>query len=59
MLEVLIVLLVVAVALYLVNGYLPLPPPVKTIINVVVVVLTIVWLLDGLGFAGRWHSHWR
>jgi hypothetical protein len=59
MVEILIVLLVVCVALYLVNGYLPLPQPAKVIINAVVVILTIVWLLDGLGFLAHWHSRWR
>ena len=61
MVEILVVLLVVVVALYLLNTYLPLPPPIKTIVNIVVVVLALVWLLDGCGAFGtmHWRGHWR
>lgn len=45
----LIVLVVVGVALYLLNTYVPMAAPVKTILNVVVVLVLIVWLLSAFG----------
>jgi hypothetical protein len=47
--QVLVVLIIVGVVLYLVQTYIPLAPPVKTIINVVVVLLLCLWLLSVFG----------
>jgi hypothetical protein len=59
-LGILVVLVVVGVALYLINTYVPMAPPVKTIINVVVVLLLVIWLLNVFGLldAGPvWRTH--
>lgn len=45
----LVLLVVVGVALYLVNKHVPMAPPVKTILNVVVVLALVLWLLNGFG----------
>lgn len=48
----LIILIIVGVALYLVNSVIPMDPKIKTILNVVVVIVVLLWLLDvfvGLG----------
>jgi type IV secretory pathway TrbL component len=50
--SVVIVLIVVGVLLYLVNTYLPLQPPFKTIINAVVVIAVVLWLLSAFGVLG-------
>lgn len=42
----LILLILIGVGLYLVNTVIPMDSKIKTIINVVVVILVIVWLLD-------------
>jgi hypothetical protein len=50
-------LLIIGMVLWGFNRWIPLPSLAKTIINVVVVVLTILWLLSlffGFGF-GVWH----
>jgi hypothetical protein len=44
-----LVLIIIGVALYLVNSFIPMDPKIKTIINVVVVVAVCVWLLDVFG----------
>lgn len=49
MLEVIVVLVVVGVCLYLLNTYVPMAPPIKTIINVLVVMVVILWLLRAFG----------
>src|ERR1019366_2774902 len=51
-LSVVIVLCVVGVLLYLVNQYLPMQPPFKTIVNVVVVIAVVLWVLSAFGVLG-------
>lgn len=52
LLSLLLVLVVVGVALYLVETYIPLSPPIKTVIRVVVVLFLVIWLLQAVGFVG-------
>ena len=47
--SVVVVLCVVGLLLYLVNNYLPLQPPFKTIINAVVIIAVALWLLSVFG----------
>jgi predicted membrane protein len=44
-----IVLIVVGMALYLINTYIPMASSIKTILNVVVVVAVCVWVLQAVG----------
>ena len=44
-----VVLIIVGVALYLVNRYIPMASSIKTILNVVVVVAVCVWVLQATG----------
>ena len=44
-----VVLIVVGVLLYLVNTYIPMDPKIKTIINIVVVIVVCLWLLSLVG----------
>ena len=52
MLEIIIVLIVVGVALWLVNTMIPMDAKIKTILNVVVVIVVCIWLLQVLGLIG-------
>jgi hypothetical protein len=45
-------LVVVGVLLYLLNNYVPMDSKIKTIINVVVVIVVILWLLQSFGILG-------
>ena len=47
-----VVLIVVGVALYLINRYIPMASSIKTILNVVVVVVVCVWLMQAVGIWG-------
>jgi len=49
LLTILIVLVVAGVLLYLVNNYIPMDGKIKSILNVVVVIVLIVWLLKLFG----------
>jgi uncharacterized membrane protein len=50
--NILIVLVVVGVILWLVNGYIPMDSKIKNILNVVVVILVVIWLLQTFGLLG-------
>jgi hypothetical protein len=52
LLNLVIALIVVGVALYLVNRYIPMASSIKTIMNVVVVVGVCVWVLQATGLWG-------
>jgi len=49
MISVLVVLVIVGVCLYLVQTYIPMAPPIKTVITVVVVLCLCLWLLTVFG----------
>jgi len=49
MIQIVVLLVVVGVVLYLINNYVPMAAPIKTIINVVVVLAVCVWLLRVTG----------
>ena len=46
-------LIVVGVALYLINRYIPMASSIKTILNVVVVIAVCVWVLKAVGLWGN------
>jgi hypothetical protein len=47
-----IVLSVVAVILWVINSYIPMPSTTKGILNVIVIVALILWLLNAFGVLG-------
>lgn len=48
----LIILIVIGVALYLVETYIPLSPPIKVVIRVIGVLVLVLWLLQVFGIVG-------
>jgi uncharacterized protein YhhL (DUF1145 family) len=53
----LVTLVIVGVLLYLVNTVIPMAQPIKTILNVVVVILVCLWLLEAFGLIGPYGLH--
>jgi hypothetical protein len=49
LLTIVIVLVVVGFGLWLINTYIPMARPIKSILNFVVIVAVIIWLLSALG----------
>lgn len=47
-----VVLIIVGVALYLINRYIPMASSIKSILNIVVVVAVCVWVLQAVGMWG-------
>ena len=48
LLTVVILLIIVGVGLYLINTYIPMAAPIKTILNIVVILVVCIWLLTML-----------
>jgi len=53
LLSLVVVLIIVGVALYLINRYIPMASSIKSILNIVVVVFVCVWLLQATGLWGN------
>jgi len=49
LLNVVVVLVIAGVGLWAINRFIPMVPAVKTILNVVVVIVIALWLLQGFG----------
>jgi hypothetical protein len=47
--SIVIVLIIVGFLLWLINTYIPMARPIKTILNAVVVIAVILWLLSAVG----------
>jgi hypothetical protein len=51
-LNIILILIGVGVLLWLVNNYFPMDGKIKSILNLVVVVVVVVWLLQTFGIVG-------
>jgi hypothetical protein len=49
LLEIVAVLIVVGVLLWLVNTYIPMAGPIKSLLNAVVVIVLVIWILKVFG----------
>jgi hypothetical protein len=57
LLTIVVTLVVIGVVLYLINNYIPMASGIKTLLNVVVVVVAAVWVLQVFGLWGRVTSY--
>lgn len=55
-LTIIIVLVVAGLVLYLINNYIPMDGKIKSILNIVVVIMIIIWLLKVFGILGNLSS---
>jgi hypothetical protein len=49
LINVIIALIVVGVILWLINTYIPMDRKIKSLLNIVVVIFTVLWLLRAFG----------
>jgi hypothetical protein len=49
LLELIVVFVVVGLALYLINRYIPMEPRVKQLMNIAVIIVLVLWLLRVTG----------
>ncbi|MEQ1948363.1 MAG: Thivi_2564 family membrane protein [Bryobacteraceae bacterium] len=57
LMNIVVALIVVGVALWLINRFIPMASSIKTILNVVVVVAVCVWVLQVVGLWGPISSY--
>jgi hypothetical protein len=57
LINIVIALIVVGLALWLINTYIPMAASIKTILNVVVVVAVAIWVLKAVGMWGHITSY--
>jgi hypothetical protein len=53
--ELLLLLILIGVGLYFVNRYIPMAAPIRTLVNIVVVLLVVLWLLEKFGLLHTGH----
>lgn len=56
LITIIITLVVIGAVLWAINTYIPMAKPIKTILNVVVVVVLCIWLLQVFGIVDSMHS---
>lgn len=52
LLTIVITLIIVGILLWLEEKYIPMAQPIKTIIRIVVIIVVVLWLLQGFGILG-------
>jgi hypothetical protein len=52
LIQLVIVLVIVGVALWAINNYIPMDATIKKILNVVVIIVVLLWLLNVFGILG-------
>jgi hypothetical protein len=52
MIEIILGLIIIGVALYLINAFIPMDAKIKQILNIVVVIVVVLWLLQAFGLLG-------
>jgi predicted membrane protein len=57
LINIVVALIVVGVALWLINTYVPMASSIKTILNVVVIISVAIWVLQGVGLWGQITSY--
>lgn len=53
--SIILVLIIVGVLMWLINSFIPMAAPIKTLLNVVVFIVLIIWLLQVFGLFSPGH----
>ena len=56
LITIVLVLVIAGVALWAINTYIPMAAPVKTLLNIVVMLVLCLWLLQTFGVIGSLHG---
>jgi hypothetical protein len=54
-----LVLAVIGLALYLIETYIPMAPPIKLVIRVIIIIALVLWFLQLFGVVGPTVGHLR
>lgn len=55
LITVILVLIIAGVLMWLINTFIPMAAPIKTLLNAVVLIILILWLLKVFGILSRLH----
>ncbi len=50
--HIVVILVVVGLVMWLINTYIPMAAPIKSLLNIVVFVVILIWLLQTFGLIG-------
>jgi hypothetical protein len=50
--HIVLVLIIVGVLLWLINSFIPMDAKIKSLLNIVVMIVVIIWLLQAFGILG-------
>jgi hypothetical protein len=50
--HIVVILVVVGLVMWLINTYIPMAGPIKSLLNIVVFVVVLIWLLQTFGLIG-------
>jgi hypothetical protein len=56
--NIVLVLMLIGIALWLINTYVPMAGSIKTLLNLVVVIATVVWVLQSFGILHDLRAFW-
>ncbi|MGB6090109.1 MAG: Thivi_2564 family membrane protein [Candidatus Binataceae bacterium] len=51
--SIVVVLVVIGLIMWLINTYIPMAAGIKSLLNIVVFIVVVVWLLQGFGLIGN------
>jgi hypothetical protein len=51
--NIVVILVVIGLVMWLINTYVPMAAAIKSLLNIVVFVVVVVWLLQGFGLIGN------
>lgn len=57
LIDIIVILILVGLALWLVNSYIPMAAAIKSLLNVVVFVVVLIWLLQEFGLVSQVPIH--
>lgn len=52
LLGLILTLMLIGVIMWLINTYVPMAAPIKTILNIAVAIILVIWLVESLGLLG-------
>ena len=51
--SIVLMLVVVGLVMWLINTYIPMAAGIKSVLNIVVLIVVVIWLLQGFGIIGN------
>jgi hypothetical protein len=53
LINIVVILVIVGLVMWLINTYIPMAAAIKSVLNVLVFIVVLIWLLQGFGLIGN------